>query len=215
LKWLEAKILVFPHEKNWLKSYLAERGAVAAIDMIKKAFPDNVSEIVKDIEEKGTDEALKLWTEYSKRNEEKIRMKCYLIPSLSINSSKSNKDQITLKDELEYIESNCSSIGYPPTSEKDMALYHSPNLEVADGKSLLSITLQRPSIEGLIIEDSDANKGRIDQIQMNVELGEWSYLVIQTIGVNAGKWLVSPKDFNFSTFTCTKPFCQCEKLLPR
>jgi sporulation protein YlmC with PRC-barrel domain len=214
--YLEASILVFPPEQNWLETYLKQNWGKLTIDTLKKAFPAEVPQIITDIKEKGSEEAERVWNAYFKDNIQKAQLKlkkCYSLPTLAIDGTKCAKNEITLKSSLESVEAKYSYIGEPPVSEtQHIAFFSTLNEARRDAESLLPIALNLTSIKGLEVQDCDGNTGCIADIHLDLEQGIAANLVVRTVGKHAGNHLVTAEDFDFSTLTCNKLFSSCTKL---
>jgi sporulation protein YlmC with PRC-barrel domain len=214
--YLEASILVFPPEQKWMEMYLKRNWGKLTIDTVKKAFPAEIPQIINDIKEKGSEEAERIWSEYSKDNIQKAQLnlkKCYLLPTLAVDGSKCTKNEIVLKSSLESVEAKYSYIGEPPVSEtQHIAFFATLNKARRDAESLLPIALNLTSINGLEVQDCDGNNGCIDDIQLDLDQGIAANLIVRTVGKNSGNHLVSAEDFDFSTLTYNKLFSSCTKL---
>lgn len=209
-------ILVFPAEQNWLEGYIKKNWGKLTIDSIKKAFPSKIPEILNDIKDKGTEEAERIWNNYSKDNIAKAQQelkKCYLIPGLAIEESKRTKKEIVLKIDLDRVENQFGYIGEPRVSTtQDMAFFSASNIARRDAESLLSVTLNLSAIQDLEVQDCDGNTGCIHDVQLDFEQNEVAKLVVQTSGEEAANRLVSADDFDFSTLTSNKTFDSCAEL---
>lgn len=212
--YTRASLLVFPPEQNWLEAYLRKNWGKLTIDTIKRLFPSEVPSIVKDIEEKGADEAERLWNEYAKDNIKKIQMeltKCYLIPSLAVDGSRCTKKEAFLRSNLESVEGRCAYIGDPPVNDQNMAFFSTHSKARRDWENLLPVTLNLTPIKGLEVQDCEGNTGYLEDLQIDCEQNAVSNFVVQTAGKGAGNYLLNAEDFDLSTLTSKKAFNTCTK----
>jgi len=208
-----AYILVFPHEKNWLLKQIEENWGGIAIGFVERNLPE-LPQGWDDIKKKGTHEAQRVWNAYYKDNARKRQLAnkiCYLILISEIDEPKLSGNQVVLKDKFDGIRNNYCYIGEPQVSDTLVPLYATPNIPTRD--NLLPITLNlRPVLRGLKIWDSNKNPGWILDIQLDTEQRVVANMIVQVAGKDAGDYLVSPQDFDFSTLTSTKAFKDCAKL---
>lgn len=202
-KCLEARMLIFPDEQTkWLIMKLLESGKELTGEIIKGLqlpFADKTDQIIKDMLEKGGEEAFRIAGEYLTEMKEKLKKMYYLVPSLEIVDARN--EVITLERSSECYEGECINMC---TCDDDIAFYDVG--AIMDVTSLYPITLNLVSIRGLKVSDPEGKTGRIMNLQLDIEEGIISNLVIQTIGKGAGKCLVNPMDFDFSTLTSKSKF---------
>jgi hypothetical protein len=210
-----AYILVFPHEKNWLLQQIRENWGGIATGFVERNLPE-LPQGWDEIKKKGTSEAQRVWNAYVKDNAQKRQLAnkiCYLILISEIDGQKLSGNQVALKDKLVGIRDNYCYVGDPQVSETLVPLYATPNKPTRD--SLLPITLNlQPVFQRLKVWDSNKTPGWILDVQLDTEQRVVANIVVQVAGKDAGDYLVSPQDFDFSTLTSTKTFNQFPKLLP-
>lgn len=202
-KCLEARMLIFPDEQTkWLIRKLIESGKEITGGIIKELqfpFADKTDQIIRDMLEKGGEEAFKIAREYLTELAEKLKKTYYLVPVWEIE--KATGKVISLGRSSECYEGECINM---PTFEDDIAFYDVG--AIMDVTSLWPITLNLVSIRGLKVNDPEGKTGRIMNLQLDTEEGIASNLIIQTMGKGAGKLLVNPKNFDFSTMTSKSKF---------
>jgi hypothetical protein len=210
-----AYILVFPHEKNWLLQQIRENWGGIATGFVERNLP-KLPQGWDDIKKKGTGEAQRVWNAYMKDNAEKRQLAnkiCYLVPVSEIDGPKLFGDEVLLKDKLVGIRDNYCYVGEPQVSDTLVPLYATPNIPTRN--SLLPITLNlQPVFQRLKIWDSNKYPGWILDVQLDIEQRVVANIIVQVAGKDAGDYLVSLQDFDFSTLTGMKAFNQCPKLLP-
>jgi sporulation protein YlmC with PRC-barrel domain len=202
---LAARLLIFPQQKPWWISWLAQRGGEISIDLIKQALPEDTDQIIKDVADRGSDAALDLWKERLKHRN------CYLV---SLREIKSIEEQtVNLESDLEQIKKCYCDLSL---NEGEIALYPDDALPVEENRTLLPITLNLPNLKGKRITDQEGRKGRIFNVQLEPKKGQVTSIIVETVGVNAGNHLISAEDFDWSTFEAkvtfsTSPFLTLPK----
>jgi len=192
---LAARLLIFPQQKPWWISWLAQRGEEISIDLIKKALPEDTDKIIKDVAEKGSDAALDLWKERLKHRN------CYLISLHEIESIEGKN--VNLKSNLEHIKACYCDLSL---NEGEIALYPDDTLSVEENKTLLPITLNLANLKGKKVTDPEGKKGRIFNVQLDPKKSQITGIIVEIVGVNAGNHLISAEDFDWSTFEAKVAF---------
>jgi sporulation protein YlmC with PRC-barrel domain len=215
-KCSSAWLLVFPFEENWIVEHLRNNWGGIAIDGIKMLIPEKLTEIEAEVAAKGTDAAEKTWRKYIEDNFEKFEMRfkmAYFIPASQIDESRSKDGHVVLKCNWNYICDKCRFIG-EPRLRKDMApLLESLNVPVRNLKKLLPVTLNLlPVFYNYCVSDSGDEEGYIDDLQLDLDTDVISGLIVQKNGANAGRYVVPPKDFDFTEMRATKPFIEFQRL---
>ena len=205
-----AYILVFPHERNWFLQQISENWGGIATSFVERNLPE-LPVGWDEIKKRGTGEAQRVWNAYFNANEQKRQLAhkiCYLILVSEIGDS--NGTRVVLKEKFDGIRDDYCYIGEPQVSDTIVPFYATLNIPVRE--SLLPITLNlSPSFQQLKIRDSNRNPGWIHDLQLNTETRLVSAFVVQVAGKDAGDYLVSPEDFDFSTLTIAKAFNQYPK----
>ncbi len=206
---LEARMLIFPEEETkWLIRKLIESGKEITGEIIMELplpFADKTDQIIRKMLETGGEEAFKIARDYLAELHKKLKKMYYLVPVMEIADSRDKV--ITLENSSKHYEEECINLR---TCEDDIAFYDVG--ATMDITSLLPITLNLVPIRGLKVKDSKGKTGRIMNLEVDVEEGMISNLIIQTIGKGAGKRLVNPKDFDFSTMVIKTGFESCDAL---
>lgn len=192
---LAARLLIFPQQKPWWISWLAQRGGEISIDLIKQALPEDTDKIIKDVAEQGSDAALDLWKERLKHRD------CYLVSLHEIESI--GGQTVNLKSNLEHIKTGYCNLS---VNEGEIALYPDDALSVEENKTLLPINLNLTSLKGKRVTDQEGRKGRIFNVQLDPKKGQVTDIIVETVGVNAGNHLISAEDFDWSTFEAKLAF---------
>lgn len=208
-KYFITRMLIFPDEetKTFLKKLL-DSGKEISGDVIKGLslpFDEKTDEILKKMMEKGRKEAFKIAREYLVEMEDRLKKIYYLVSIAEIDIVE--KDKIVLKSAAESYEKECCNMD---TSEDDVVLYGVNS--IPDVKSLWPITLNVVKIRGEMANDQKNEPGRIMNLQLDQDTALVSNLIIQTVGRNAGKRLVDPKQFDFSTMSTKCKFQECPPL---
>jgi sporulation protein YlmC with PRC-barrel domain len=211
-----AWLLVFPFEESWIVEHLRNNWGGIAIDSIKMLLPEKLNEIDAEIASKGTDAAEKTWRKYIEDNYEKFEMRfkmAYFIPASQIDELRSTDGHIVLKCDWNYIGDKCRFIGEPSLRKNMAPLFESINKPVRNLKKLLPVTLNlSPVFFNYCVSDSEDEEGYIDDLQLDLHTDVVSGLIVQKDGANSGRYLVPPKDFDFTEMRATKPFAEFEKL---
>jgi sporulation protein YlmC with PRC-barrel domain len=206
-----AYILVFP-EINWLLEKIRENWGGITIGFIERNLPD-FPQGWDEIKKKGTGEAQRVWDAYYRDNAQKRQLAnktCYLIPISEIDEPKLSGNQVVLKSKFDDILNNYCHLGEPRVSDILVPLYATPNKPT---RNLLQVTLNlQPVFQQLKVRDSNRNPGWVLDVQLDTEQRVVANIIVQVAGKDAGDYLVSPQDFDFSTLTSTKAFNQCPKL---
>ncbi len=192
---LAARLLIFPQQKPWWVSWLAQRGEEISIDLIKQALPEDTDKIIKDVAEQGSDAALDLWKERLKHRN------CYLISSIEIESIK--EETVNLKSDFEQIKKCYCDLNL---SEGEIAFYSDDAVPVEENKTLLPITLNLPNLKGKKITDPQEQKGRLFNVQLDPKKSQITDIIVETVGLNAGNHLISAEDVDWSTFEAKVSF---------
>lgn len=212
-----AWILVFPYVANWLKEHLTNNWGGFAIDMIKTVTPaDELNKIESELAKKGTETAEAYWKKYSEANASTIEMKlkmCYFIPVYEIDTSKQADGHLSLKKNMQYVGDKYRCIGDPEVTDTMMPLFKSINVPDRNIKYLNSITLNlSPVCNGYKVHDSANEDAYIDDLQLDFDMQGITGIIIRKTGLNAGRYLVSTAEFDFSEMRATKPFNECQKI---
>ena len=201
-------LLVFPEEKNWLRTYFVENWGRIGIEMVKSVIPEEASAIMKDVQEKGEAEALKIWGKYVEDNAEKLEQmlqKCYLFPCSQIDEARTGNDVwlVTGKKDVE----EYGGIGIPElvTDGKDMvAFFKNSNQPSRNHKSLLPVSLNLSTLHFKSVSDVDRQRGSISDLQIDVKSGLIANFVIDVMGKDSGKRLVPFGEVNFDSMCLKK-----------
>ena len=169
--------------------------------MLTTLLPDQASNILEDVKAKGEQEAVKVWKAYlkDKTNREQTALKCYLFPSSFIDESESNDKEIKLKTEEKDVD-DYVSIGIPSLAKnsKNMFAFYDQTL-VKEQECIIPVTLNKTPIHQKIISDSNHDEGLISDVQLDLVKGRVANLVVDVMGENPGKRLVSLSDLDFDT----------------
>jgi sporulation protein YlmC with PRC-barrel domain len=204
-----AFVLIFPSQQNWFKQYVKQNWGRIGIETVKILIPSEAAQIVKDVEAKGEQEALKIWKVYLDVNAAKIQLalkRCHLIPCNEIDPNTVSKGQVNLKTNSNDIE-DYGSFGFPLMAEGSqtmLAFYSAPNMPMIDQSSMLPIALNKTPLHGKSIIDSERQKGWIFDMQLEIENGVVDSFIVSTTGQGAGKRAVPIKDVNFDTLKMKK-----------
>jgi len=198
----DAYLVVFPGPLTRFNiRKLIDYGLDITVDTIKNTVLPHTEKIEEYIErtlEAGQEIAKEQLVSYLKEIEDKINQSYYLIPISEID--KTSKKEIHLKDpEEEY--SDC--LNFPP---EDTGVCYYNDIVYVDTENIHKITLDKGSIRGQIVTDSEDQQGRITDVILNMETGCLKGFTIRAFGINPGKKTVDIADFCFDTMTCKKPF---------
>jgi sporulation protein YlmC with PRC-barrel domain len=189
----DAKVLIFPDKpRKWLNR-LSEFIKGTTLDIIKDDFPSDYPKIAKDVAEKGSEQAFKIWEKYLNEKEDELMKTYYLVPILyaenpeqdEISEMKMKKNIYELK---KFKKCKPSTNEYPFFGDRSF-----------DGlETLLPTNLNLVSIEGLKIKYLEGTIGRLIDLQLDFEGGLVEKFIVQTYGPGASQNLVNPKTLNFS-----------------
>lgn len=191
-----AKALIFPDKtRKWLNR-LSEFIKGTTLDLIKEEFPSDYPKIAKDIAEKGSEQAFKIWEKYLEEKKEELMKTYYLVPILyAENPDEDEISEIKMKKSIYELKKyrKCKPLKdeYPFFRDRPFN-----GLE-----TLLLTTLNLEALEELKTSQLEGKKGLLMDIQLNFEEGTVGKLVVQTFGKGACENLVNPKDFDFSELT--------------
>jgi len=211
----EANLVVFPDGPGWVEKEIGPIIAKKALEIINDLMPEDTTQIAKDITDKGYDAAKSIWMKNLEKRELEALEKFYYIPISKIFEFEDGRNKLIFKNDRIILkvtkgaeEGDAHNDPEGLVSETELPFYQqgrtAPRKET---EPLWSIQLDKPMCcHRLRVKDSNGVRGRIDDIILDYKQGIVTDLVVNTIGPNAGEYVVSVKDFDFSTMTYKKAF---------
>jgi len=211
----EANLVVFPDGPGWVEKEIGPIIAKKALEIIKDLMPEDTSQITKDIADKGYDSAKSIWMKNLEKRELEALEKFYYIPISKIFEFEDGRDKLIFKNDRIILRVTKGAEDHDArkdpeglVSDTELPFYRQgrtgPRKET---EPLWSIQLDRPMCcHRFRVKDSNGVQGRIDDIIIDYKQGIVTDLVVNTIGPNAGEYIVSVKDFDFDTMTYAKEF---------
>lgn len=197
--YLYANLLIFPDKtKRWLNK-LSEFLEGTTLDYIKENFPADYPKMAKDIAEKGSEQAFKMWKQYLEEKEEESMKTYYLVPLHEIENPGQDYKELKIKNSLK----ECLQYqGCEPDKNEDFPFFR--NRSFTGLETLLTTTLTLEPVEGLKANLPDEKKGRTVDLELDPDGGSVGNLIVRTYGKGAGEHLVDAKDFDFSELKAKK-----------
>ena len=203
----DARIVVFPEKLTRFDLRgLIDLGFDIGVDALKGLnlpFDEKMKEYVElAINDDTIDKTSEFFKgqiqNYLKDMEDKLREMYFLVPAFEIKESSTKT--LRLKDDREkyYTWFNAS------TSEDDLCYFH--EIAYTDSENKFKITLEKGSIRGQIVKDSEGRRGRLSDLVFIPSTCLVTELKVDTVGVGAGQRSIKIEDFNFKEMTSTKPF---------
>lgn len=208
-----AYILVFLKQPNWLKKYITDNWGSISIKTIIALIPEQATQISIDLKEKGEAETLKIWGAYLKNKAAKnnASLKCYMFPSNFLDEASCKEKEIKLKTPEKDL-NDFLSIDIPPMAQstEDMYAFYENSLE-RQLDCVIPVTLNKIPLHLKTLKDNLHNKGLISDVQIDSINGQVAYFIVNVMGLNAGKRLVSLNEIDFTTqkIVDTKNFASC------
>jgi sporulation protein YlmC with PRC-barrel domain len=211
----EANLVVFPDGPGWVETELGPLLAGEAIELIKGLMPEEAAQIGKDVSEKGYDVAKNIWLKNLKKREQEALQKFYYIPLSKILEFEDGRNKLIFKQDRVILkltkgaeDGDAYSDPAGLLAETEIPFYRQGRTgSREETEPLWSIQLEQPMCyHRFRVKDSNGVRGRIDDIVLDSSQGIVTDLVVNTIGPNAGEYIVSVDDFDFDTMTYKKSF---------
>lgn len=203
----DARLVVFPEKLSRFDLRgLIDLGFGVGVDALKNLnlpFDEKIKEYVDnavsdDTIDKTSDFFKGQLQNYLKDIEDKLREMYFLIPVFEIENSSTKTLQLKDTREKYYTWFNAS------TSEDDLCYFH--EIAYTDSENKFKITLEKGSIRGQIVVDSDGKRGRLSDLEFDASTCLATELRVDTVGIGAGQRSIKVEDFDFKEMTSGKPF---------
>jgi len=207
-RFFDARMLIFPDIKKWIGE-LIESFKSASKGRISELFsplPKEIGDFAEKLSDRGVEEGSKKLKDYLAGGvpEEQLKKMYFLVSSKEISSF---EKEVVLKNSRELYWRKC----------KLMRTFVENDLAFNDAGSVLGLSNLEPvnlglvAIKGMPVKDPKGKWGRIMDLQIDLEEGSVSNLIIETTGKDATDRLVDSGKIDFSTFNSETAFEECPK----
>jgi sporulation protein YlmC with PRC-barrel domain len=209
-RFFDARMLIFPDIKKWKGELVGSFGDASkeAINELLSPLSTEINVFIEKLLERGVDEGSKKLKKYlgGGAPAEQLGKIYFLVTSREI--SVLSEKEIVLKNGRKYYWERCTRLR--TFVENDLAFNDADSILCVT--SLEPVNLNLVSIKGMPVKDPKGKWGRIMNLQLDIEEGIVSNLIIETTGKGAGERLVNSGKIDFTSFNSESIFEECSTL---
>jgi sporulation protein YlmC with PRC-barrel domain len=207
-RFFDARMLIFPDIRKWVGDLIDsfKDASKETIAELLSPLPKEIDDFVEKLSNRGVEEGSKKLEDYLRggKPEEQLKKMYFLVSSKEIIKS---EKEVVLKNPRQFYWRKC----------KLMRTFVENDLAFNDANSILGLSNLEPvnlglvSVRGMAVKDPKGRWGRIMDLQIDVEEGSVSNLIIETTGKGASECLVDSRKIDFSSFNSEVAFEECPK----